>query len=183
MAHSRPLFRLFSFFSHDKYSTNTINDKCIDGVLGTRTREHRMVGADNSTDLLRHPSCSFICRTRLDPSFTEQRVDQLHFNYWPNCKTLGGWETSCLIIGLPCYRLQYLWSTEMWLKLGSYTVVRNSQGQKFCLHAHLILSGQRTRQFLLKRLKCASYFARKHHHRLFPSHRLILSYLRYSPPI
>ena len=32
-------FCLFSFFSHDKYSTNlTVDDKSIDGVLGTRTR-------------------------------------------------------------------------------------------------------------------------------------------------
>ena len=28
-------FCLFSFFSHDKYSTKTIKDKSIDGVLGT----------------------------------------------------------------------------------------------------------------------------------------------------
>ena len=31
-------FCLFSFFSHDKYSANTINDKRVDSVLGTRTR-------------------------------------------------------------------------------------------------------------------------------------------------
>ena len=36
--HTRPHFVLFSFFSYDKYSTNTINDKSVDGVLGTRTR-------------------------------------------------------------------------------------------------------------------------------------------------
>ena len=42
-------FSLFSFFSQDKYSTNlTINDKSIDGVLGTRTQGGRMVGADES---------------------------------------------------------------------------------------------------------------------------------------
>ena len=29
---------LFSFFSHDKYSTNTINEKSVDGMLGTQTR-------------------------------------------------------------------------------------------------------------------------------------------------
>ena len=47
---------LFSFFSHDKHSTNlTINDKSIDGVLGTRTPGGRMVGADESTQLWRHP--------------------------------------------------------------------------------------------------------------------------------
>ena len=45
----RPLFRLFSFFSH----ANTINDNSIDGVLGTRARAG--VGADDSTELLRQP--------------------------------------------------------------------------------------------------------------------------------
>ena len=40
-------FCLFSFFSHDKYSTNlTVDDKSIDGLLGTRTRG----GADESTE-------------------------------------------------------------------------------------------------------------------------------------
>ena len=43
---------LFSFFSLDKYSTN---DKSIDGVLGTQTRGGRMVGADESVELWRHP--------------------------------------------------------------------------------------------------------------------------------
>ena len=49
-------FCLFSFFSHDKYSTNTINDKSIDGVLGTRTRGGRMAGANESTELWQHPN-------------------------------------------------------------------------------------------------------------------------------
>ena len=40
---------LNNFFSHDKYSTNTINEKSKDGVLGTLTRGGRMVGADEST--------------------------------------------------------------------------------------------------------------------------------------
>ena len=52
MGQTRPLFVLFSFLSHDKYSTNlTINYKSIDGVLGTQTRGGRMVGADGSTEL------------------------------------------------------------------------------------------------------------------------------------
>ena len=39
-----------------KYSTNfTINDKYIDGVLGSRTRGGVMEGADKSTELWRHP--------------------------------------------------------------------------------------------------------------------------------
>ena len=49
-------FCLFSFFSHDKYSTNTVNEKSVDGVLGTQTRGGRMVGADESTELWRHPN-------------------------------------------------------------------------------------------------------------------------------
>ena len=48
-------FCLFSFFSHDKYSTNTVNDKSADGVLGTRTGGGMMVGADESTELCWHP--------------------------------------------------------------------------------------------------------------------------------
>ena len=40
-------FCLFSFFSHDK----CYKWKSIDGVLGTRTRGDRMVGADESIEL------------------------------------------------------------------------------------------------------------------------------------
>ena len=43
-------FCLFLPFLHDKYNTNTENDKSIDGVLGTRTQGDRMVGADESTE-------------------------------------------------------------------------------------------------------------------------------------
>ena len=46
MAQTRP-FYLLLFFSHDKYSANTINDKSVDGVLGIRTRGGRMVGQTN----------------------------------------------------------------------------------------------------------------------------------------
>ena len=56
MGQTRPLFVYFLFFSHDKYSTNTINDKSIDGVIGTRTQGGRMVGIDESIELWRHPS-------------------------------------------------------------------------------------------------------------------------------
>ena len=49
-------FCLFSFFSGEKFSTNlTINDKSVDGMLGTRTQGSRMVGAEKSTELRRHP--------------------------------------------------------------------------------------------------------------------------------
>ena len=58
MGQTRPLFGLFSFFftTQDKYSTNfTINDKSIDGVLGSQTWGGMMEGADVSTELWRHP--------------------------------------------------------------------------------------------------------------------------------
>ena len=46
-------FCLFSFFSHDTYCRNIINDK---SVLGIQTQGGRMVGADESTDLWWCPS-------------------------------------------------------------------------------------------------------------------------------
>ena len=54
MGQTRPLLVSFRSFSQqkDKYSTNfTINDKSIDGVLGSRTRGGMMEGADESTVL------------------------------------------------------------------------------------------------------------------------------------
>ena len=53
-------FCLFLFFSHDKYSTNTINEKSLDGVHGTQTRGGMMVGADESTELWQHPICIYV---------------------------------------------------------------------------------------------------------------------------
>ena len=56
------LFLFFSFFSHHKYRTNlTINYIIVDGVLGTRTRGGRMVGADESNNLWRHRWHIFNC--------------------------------------------------------------------------------------------------------------------------
>ena len=57
---AKPALFLFIFvlFSDrmDKYSTNlTINEKSVDGMLGTRTQGSRMEGADESTELWRHP--------------------------------------------------------------------------------------------------------------------------------
>ena len=48
-------FCLFLFFSLDKYSANTINDKSIDGVLGTRIWGGIKVGGYESTELWRQP--------------------------------------------------------------------------------------------------------------------------------
>ena len=45
-------FCLFSFFSRYNYSTNLmINDKSIDGVLGSQSQGLRMIGSDKSTVL------------------------------------------------------------------------------------------------------------------------------------
>ena len=52
---------IFILFSHhmDKYSTNlTINEKSIDGMLGSQTQGSRMEGADESTELWQHPFVS-----------------------------------------------------------------------------------------------------------------------------
>ena len=55
------LFIFIIFTMQDKYCTNlTINGKNIDGVLETQTQGGRMVGADESTELCRHPiNCFF----------------------------------------------------------------------------------------------------------------------------
>ena len=55
---TRPLF-IFDHFSlcKDKYVTNlTINEKSIDGMLNSQTWGGRMEGADESTELWRHPN-------------------------------------------------------------------------------------------------------------------------------
>ena len=63
-------FVYFHSFSHDKYSTNlTVNDKSVDGVLGTRTRGGSMVGADASTELWRHPFSFILIRLLLRSFF------------------------------------------------------------------------------------------------------------------
>ena len=54
-------FFIFVLFSHgmDKHSTNlTINEKSVDGMLGSRGG--RMEGADESTELRRHPKKAFL---------------------------------------------------------------------------------------------------------------------------
>ena len=42
---------------HNTRTNFTLNDKSIDGVLGSRTRGGMMEGADESTELWRHPYC------------------------------------------------------------------------------------------------------------------------------
>ena len=54
MGQPRPLFDYFDSFHMANVVQNfTINDKSIDGVLGTRTLGSRMVDADKSTQLSR----------------------------------------------------------------------------------------------------------------------------------
>ena len=56
MCQIRPLFCLFSSFSqHDENIAKIgyINGRSVDGVLGIRTRDRRLVGTDKSTDLWR----------------------------------------------------------------------------------------------------------------------------------
>ena len=50
-------FCLFSSFSHcnDNYR-QTINEKSIDGVLGIRTWDHKMVGAGEPTEQWQPPN-------------------------------------------------------------------------------------------------------------------------------
>ena len=50
------LFLFIFVFSHDKHSANlTINEKQIDGVLGTQTWDVSMVSANKPTELWRQP--------------------------------------------------------------------------------------------------------------------------------
>ena len=50
-------FPLFSFFPHDNISQIcNLNDKSLDCVLGTQTHGGRIVGSDESTEPLLHPT-------------------------------------------------------------------------------------------------------------------------------
>ena len=79
------LFLFNSFFSHDKYSTNlTINDKSIDGVLGTWTWGGRMLGANESSELWWHPQSpdnsyylDKLCPKTTDRKSIEQIIQKL----------------------------------------------------------------------------------------------------------
>ena len=60
MGQNRSLFLYFCSFltMQDRYSTHlTVNDKSIDGMLGSQTRGSRMEGADESNEIWRHPCC------------------------------------------------------------------------------------------------------------------------------
>ena len=60
MGQNRSLFLYFCSFltMQDRYSTHlTVNDKSIDGMLGSQTRGSRMEGSDESNEIWRHPCC------------------------------------------------------------------------------------------------------------------------------
>ena len=58
-------FRSFRNAKTNRCSTNlTLNDKSVDGVLGTSTWGGRMEGADESTELWRHPAQSYTFHER-----------------------------------------------------------------------------------------------------------------------
>ena len=61
-------FCLFSSFAqlNDKYSTKFNYGKSIDILLGTRTRVGMMIGADESTEIWRHPYFNVFFSLALD---------------------------------------------------------------------------------------------------------------------
>ena len=56
MGRTLPVLGPFLNIMTYKVQNLTINGTSIDGVLGIRTRDHRMVGAHESTEQWRHPS-------------------------------------------------------------------------------------------------------------------------------
>ena len=96
MGQSRPLFVYFCYFL-DSISIIQI-EKSVDGVLGTRTRGRRMVGADETTELWLPPEfislclsflCSFISRykTKLLVTGFELRICGVGSDRSTNCAT------------------------------------------------------------------------------------------------
>ena len=64
MGRTRHIFcLLLSFSQHNDIIVQNSTIKSVDGVLGTRTRGGRMVGADESTELWRHPGWFLVCVT------------------------------------------------------------------------------------------------------------------------
>ena len=51
MGQTRPLFVYFRPFLNTMTNIDHLNIKSIDGVLRIQTRDHRMVGADESNEL------------------------------------------------------------------------------------------------------------------------------------
>ena len=98
-------FGLFSFFSPDKCSTNTINDKSVDGVLGTRTRGGRMVGADESTELWYYGThLGTLLFVGFTYTYTAQLIARVRLNCGGCCKIIKK------ICCLPTPGLFYLFS-------------------------------------------------------------------------
>ena len=78
MGQSRPLFVYFRYFL-ETISLIQI-EKSVDGVLGNRTRGHRMVGADETTELWRikpHLLLKAIIQTVLMNTIIRKTVDRI----------------------------------------------------------------------------------------------------------
>ena len=54
------LFLVYLRSFHNARTNFTINVKSIDGLLGSRTRSSMMEGADESTELWRHPKHMYL---------------------------------------------------------------------------------------------------------------------------
>ena len=67
MGQSRPIFVYFCLFHMTQF-----NDKSVEGVLGTQTQGDRMKGADESTELWRHPFIINLFLTRPRPGTDSQ---------------------------------------------------------------------------------------------------------------
>ena len=77
MGQTRPLLVYFRSF-HNASTNFIIDDKSIDGILGSQTRGGMMEGADESTELWRHPTKSpykFIQFKAFSRMFFRQRND------------------------------------------------------------------------------------------------------------
>ena len=78
MGQSRPLFFVYFRYFFDTISIIQI-EKSVDGVLGTRTRGRRMVGADETTELWRPPKSlkSYRRRACNDPLRKGKSVERI----------------------------------------------------------------------------------------------------------
>ena len=87
------LFLFILSFSHDKYIINTINDKSVDGVIGTRTWGSRMVGTDESSELWQHCAMAalaifyLVVKVSLDFAFPSRDPSMPYYPSVTDCST------------------------------------------------------------------------------------------------
>ena len=122
-------FCLFSFFPHEKYSKNTINDKSIDGVLWTQTRGSRMESADESTVAMAAPKIKFtfefwretvlgvgsksgpISLSRSSCRVLDPRLAELRLGWW---RATGRFIFAAVVVVSFERKIRGLWSRETW---------------------------------------------------------------------